>query len=423
MGYASLIAVLLKTFMGCLEVFLTLSENSIMGKGITRSERFVSELCSRSFLRLWTHPNPKGKKGKELCDCLVVCGSHIVIISVKECKYRETGDITGWERWIRDALDKSYAQIVGAERWLDSVEKIERNDGREIALPPKKDRNYHRMAVALGAKGHVPLKWGDFGKGFIHVCDEYSVGSLFAGLDTITDFVNFLKDSENLIRNGTSLHFAGGGIEDLVALYITNGRSFEYEDGIPSLLIIEEGLWETLVESQEYNNMKEDLKASYTWDRLIDQFTNDLLSDGMFDMHSMQVTRNELALVEMALQPRGHRAVLAERFLEYFEKPELKSAARVIKGYGASAFVFMAGSSSDREARCQELALRCLVVRGRMPGVSKVIGIATDRPGTSSIGYSSEIAYVEFPAWSDELEEKVIGIQEELGYFKDTKWR
>lgn len=137
-----------------------------MTSGLTPSEKFVAGLCERAFLRLWTHPNPKGKKGKELCDCLIVCGPHVVIISVKDNEYRETGDKTGWERWTKVAIDKSIAQIWGAERWLDTVETVERTDGRTVALPPKNQRRYHRIAVALGSRGEVPLTWGDSGTGF-----------------------------------------------------------------------------------------------------------------------------------------------------------------------------------------------------------------------------------------------------------------
>ncbi len=46
-------------------------------QGLAPSEEFVNKLCKKSFLKLWTHPNPKGKKDKELCDCLIVCGIHI----------------------------------------------------------------------------------------------------------------------------------------------------------------------------------------------------------------------------------------------------------------------------------------------------------------------------------------------------------
>jgi len=165
----------------------------VTNSGVTASERYVARLCTRSFLRLWTHPNPKGKKGKELCDCLVVCGPHVVIVSVKDNEYRETGDSTGWERWIRVAIDASFAQISGAERWLETVDEVERADGRVVTLPERGKRQYHRVAVALGSRGEVPIEWGDKGKGFVHVCDEYSLEALFLALDTITDFVHFLQ--------------------------------------------------------------------------------------------------------------------------------------------------------------------------------------------------------------------------------------
>ena len=89
-----------------------------MFEGLTSSEKYVTELCKRSFLKIWTHPNPIGKKGKELCDCLIVCGSHIIIISVKDIEYKNTGDKTGMERWERSAIEKSISQIYGAEIWL-----------------------------------------------------------------------------------------------------------------------------------------------------------------------------------------------------------------------------------------------------------------------------------------------------------------
>ena len=36
-----------------------------MAIGLTRSEEFVAWLCQRAFLKLWTHSNPVGKKGKK----------------------------------------------------------------------------------------------------------------------------------------------------------------------------------------------------------------------------------------------------------------------------------------------------------------------------------------------------------------------
>lgn len=395
-----------------------------MTHGLTLSEKFIASLCQRAFLKLWTHPNPKGKKDKELCDCLVVCGPHIVIISVKENEYKDTGDKTGWERWQKAAIEKSVSQIWGAERWLETVNEIVRHDGRKVTLPNRDERQYHRVSVSLGGKGHVPLKWGDFGNGFVHVCDEYSVGVVFGALDTITDFIEYLTATESLIKSGVQLSFAGGGIEDLLALYLSRGHSFDIRPDSPHFdrLILLDDMWKGFSESEEYAAIKKDLDNSYIWDRLIEFYVTDLLTDGMFDMHSKEVTKNELALVTMALQPRSARAVLAESFIEFLGNPELKVASRAVKGYADTAFVFFIGKSSDREYRMKELSLRCLVIRGRIPGVITVVGIATDRPGTSEIGYSSDIVYLHLPDWTTEDEDRVIGIQSDLGYFKNVQW-
>ena len=396
-----------------------------MAHGVTPSERFVASICERSFLKLWTHPNPKGKNNKELCDCLIVCGPHIIIISVKECEYKDTGDKTGWERWEKAAIAKSASQIWGAERWLHAVDQVVRYDGRRISLPDTTERRYHRISVSLGGKDQVPLKWGDLGNGFVHVCDEHSVGVVFGALDTITDIVDFLDASEALITSGVRLLFSGGGIEDLVALYIIHGRSFEILDDSnkqPDMLILDNDLWRGFHESEDYKAIQDDFKDSYIWDRLIEYYANDLLNDGMFDMHSKEVTDNELALVTMALQPRSYRVVLAEAFMEFLQKPELKVASRAAKGYLDTAFVFLIGKSLESEDRIRELALRCLVIRGRLPGVTTVVGIATDRPGTSKIGYSSGIVYIHMPEWTAEMEKNVAGIQADLGYFQNAQW-
>jgi len=148
---------------------------------VTPSEKFVTELCQRAFLKLWTHPNPIGKNGKELCDCLIVCGPHIIIMSVKDIQYKDTGDQVGWERWHRAAVDASVKQIWGAERWLARAEQLIRKDGRLVSLPPKEERKIHRISVSLGAAGQTPLRWGDLGHGFVHVCDEFSLGAMFGG--------------------------------------------------------------------------------------------------------------------------------------------------------------------------------------------------------------------------------------------------
>ena len=261
------------------------------------------------------------------------------------------------------------------------------------------------------------------GHGFVHVCDEYSIDIFFTALDTISDFVEFLDASESIIKSDVRLYFDGGGIEDLIALYILHERSFDIgpaDQGQPSMIVLSEGIWNTLKASEEFESMKVDLKKSYVWDHLIELLSNDLLSGQMFDMHSKEVTDNELALVTMALEPRLNRAVIAEAWLEFLQNPELKSPARMIQGRTGHAYVFTTGSSDDRESRFQELALKCFVVRGKLPNTHTVVGIATDRPGTSS-KYSSDIVYLNISEseWTLENEQRVREIQECMGYFKN----
>ncbi len=398
----------------------------VLGK--TPSEEFIAALCGRAFLRLWTHPNPIGKKRKELCDCLIVCGPHIVIVSVKEIRYRDTGDKTGWERWHKAAVAESAKQIWGAERWLASVDLIKRGDGRVITLPPKAERKIHRIAVSLGARGQTPLRWGDLGHGFVHVYDEFSLGAVFGHLDTITDFANYLSAVEALAGTETKFLFAGSGPEDLLAMYIHYGDSFglpEHAGRKPDLVMVTENLWKTLAASSEYRALIADRENSYIWDRLIENYANDLLSDGMFDMYSKQITSNEEALIAMALQPRGHRANLADAFIGFLESKETaegRIASRAIIAANATGFVFLTGKHSDRESRSQELALRCHVVRGRAPSVTTVVGIATDKPGVST-GHSSDILYLHMPTWTAEHEAVAERIQRDLGYFSKTVWR
>jgi len=394
--------------------------------GLTPSEQFVAGLCERAFLRLWTHPNPVGKKGKELCDCLIVCGVHVIVVSVKEIEFRDTGDKTGWERWHKSAIDKSVQQIWGAERWLKSSESVQTTTGREVCLPPHQRRKYHRISVSLGGRGKVPVRWGDFGNGFVHVFDEHNLAEIFLELDTITDFVSYLEACEALLSNGVQPLFDGGGVEDLLALYVRNGDSF----GLPeeahtsdSLIVVGEGIWNQLVNSPEYKERNTDLQSSYAWDRLIEHYADDLLSGGMFDLYSKEVTNDELALVAMALQPRSYRATLADALLAFLAPAKQKIASRAVIGDQNIAFVFLAADSSDREHRSRELALRCLVVRGKCPGVTTVVGIATDRPRGSAGGYSSDIAYIHFEELTDEQLRNIEKIQSELGYFKNAVWR
>jgi hypothetical protein len=40
--------------------------------GQTRTEQYLSHLCDRTFLKIWSYANPFKADGKELCDLMAV---------------------------------------------------------------------------------------------------------------------------------------------------------------------------------------------------------------------------------------------------------------------------------------------------------------------------------------------------------------
>lgn len=154
---------------------------------MTASERYVSLLCEKSFFPFWSYLSPLGKKGKELCDVLVVCGNRVLIISVKDIKISNHSDVAvQYERWYKKAISASFDQLYGAERYLSTVDEIILSDRKTIVkLPQKNKRRIYRLAIAFGGDINYPIESGCFGGGFIHVFDEESTFTVINELDTV----------------------------------------------------------------------------------------------------------------------------------------------------------------------------------------------------------------------------------------------
>ena len=87
-----------------------------------------------------------------------------------------------------------------------------------LNIPASSVRKVHRVAVALGACGKVPVSVGDMGKGYVHVLDELAFDAVMSELDTITDFVKYLQEKEALQER--DLQIIVSGEENLFALYL-----------------------------------------------------------------------------------------------------------------------------------------------------------------------------------------------------------
>jgi hypothetical protein len=381
--------------------------------GKTRSEDVVARLAGRTFLSLWSYANPLKMPGKELCDMLAVCGSDVVIFSVKEVAGEGSS-----ERWYRRAIEASVKQIYGAERWLDRQAQVIRSCGRPgIALPNPANRRVHRVAVALGGQGGWPILGSDFGRGFVHVLTEESLYILLRELDTVRDFTKYLGEKEDRIRGGLTVILEGGE-RDLLALFLQWGHAFPPD--AEGTVAVAPGHWDRLLGTAEYARRKEENQASYVWDQLIENVAAEALA-GRLQIADGGLDDIEAALRLMAAETRFARRLLGKAFLSFYE---LALAGRVtsrsVVGESGTAYIFMVAREDDeREVSLGALIARCLVFRGLHPDRKRVVGIVMDRltPGFfPGVG----ICLFEIDEWLPEHQQQFEYALNEVGVYRET---
>lgn len=376
-----------------------------MNREMTVSEQFVHDLAQAACLRLWTYTSPQGKEpGKELCDTLVACPPDLVVISVKEIEFQDDTEDReiAVTRWKRKAVDQSVHQVYGAVRRLQSVENVVKTDGSAgVNLGPVDSRRIHRVAVAIGSEGHfIPLESRDFGHGFVHVFDAESFLIVMQELDTIGDLVQYLADRQHLLTTGLRGRLIGSE-EDFLALYIRNTRSFAPLLESNTHLTILDGIWDGFRASDEYRRRAEANSESYIWDRLIEVLHDDHLNDNMEfggDLNSIDETTRV-----MARENRTERRALAQQFIDFMDRADLKS--RLVMSSSGTTYVFLkAPHAEDREYRTRELQARAWVARAEMHKQGRdgpVLGLATEVREPSS-GFSLDAVLLRKPDWTED---------------------
>lgn len=379
------------------------------------AESLVHELCTSSFFSLWSIANPSRPSGKELCDVLVVCDSDVIIWSVKEIKYVDTGSAVGLRRWQRKAIDESIDQLRGALRSLERMTEVSSpNAVAALPLPSSDRRKVHRIAVALGSDGSVPLYEPNAGGEHFHVMDESALRVLLQELDTITDFVDYLQAKEAFLKNTQVIE--SGGERDLLGLYLQHGRQFPSGQ---SLLIVDEGIWETLTAKPNWEARKRAEASSYTWDRIIETFVSDFATTPPGERGPV----NSLDAVArtMARESRFARRLLADAFLEFMALASSnKIRARYTRSPSGVVYVFLATNrNAARTDRVAELTARCWVARGELLDATTVVGIATERY-EGMPGFSLDAVKVHIPEWTEEHEKQKRYLRNDLGFFRTT---
>ena len=118
-------------------------------------------------------------------------------------------------------------------------------------------------------------------------------------------------------------------------------------------------------------------------------------------------------------ESRFSRRILGDSFREFLADSTEHPLARMMKTPSGVVYVFLAHPrDSERSHRQRELLLRCVVARGLNQDSTTAVGIATEQcsPG----GHSTDLAICHLEDWSQEAEQFMRGIQQDLGYFKDS---
>ena len=393
-----------------------------MSGSVNNAEQFVYDVCQRSFLALWSYVNPQGRRpGKELCDILVVCDPHVIVVSVKDIKLKNSGKgEVDWDRWRRKAIDDSIRQIKGAIRWLNHAERVTKKDGSPgLLLPPLTRRIYHRIAIAFGGSRKVPISSSaDKGEDIFHILDEQSFYLILRHLDTISDFVQYLSDKEQLLSHTAVI--ISGGEENLLAMYLHNGRQFQ---GTHDFFILEDDLWAGLNSNTQFLAKLERDQDSYLWDTCINALARSILDGSAY--FDPGLSNAELGLREMAMEDRFSRRCLSKALLEFKDLAQAgKIRSRMVFSINRkTTYVFMiAKLEDDPSSRLKELTGRCWVAlsesRKHDQEYYTAIGLAL---GALEPGHPLELVYLHKDEWTDEDQKTAEKLRDDFGLFRSPQ--
>ena len=431
--------------------------------GGTPTERLLSTLCDKTFLKLWSWPNPRKGDGKELCDLIAMFDDHVFIFFDRDSKVlqnsRQDVSVT-WARWKKEAIDKQIKTANGAARYI--------RDGRPIFLDERRMQSFpgtiptnpivHKIVVAHGAAEacksfskdnvhgslaiayardtdaisapfHIQIDRSDP----VHVLDSVNLGVVLGELDTFYDLVAYITEKEKAIARHDILLYCGE--EDLIAHYFRNhdSRRNQYcigvDDQSVNALMIEEGEWKGFVDGGYQQRRRSENRDSYLWDELIQRTYQNVL-DGTAGGASLWDGKD--ALHEMAREPRLARRALSGRMLESIRSfpPTNHGIVRTVAYMPSLSdqrkmYVFLQlrchiGSFDEcRQLRQHMLEIACGVVKNRFSQLRMVVGIAMAPP--IHVEHNAEdFILLECEDWSNEQRAYYDGENEKLGFFKNA---
>lgn len=417
--------------------------------GVTDTERMLAEFCERSFLKLWSYPNPYKDDGHELCDLLAVFGEYVFIFFDRENQLPEVPDKDPqvlWDRWKRNVVDRQVKTAHGAERYIRSGRPIfldaKGTTPFPLAIDPQK-AVVHKIIVAHGAKeaceqaseqniyGSLAITYCESDgvsthpfhieidkRNPVHIFDSHNLPIVLSELDTVSDFSDYLDEKLRAVAKFDSLMYCGE--EDLLGHYLLNydkmtkrhiiGTKRDDVNGV----MIGEGEWHNFIKTDLYKNTKNEDRISYFWDELIQRTCQNALN-GTLGGNS-DLFRGKSAIFEMVKVPRFIRRSLAGRIrravVNFPDHPsQLSRQVTFLPSYhpevGYVFFQLRVPDSMRREPdyldkRRTLLEIACGAARNKFTHLTKVIGIGMDAPKFAGDTNSEDFILLPCETWADE---------------------
>lgn len=368
-------------------------------KGVA-AEEVVQNLAVRSFFTDWCYLNPKMPDGKELCDLLIVFDRVVIICQIKNLKLGSDG------HYSRNEVDKNIRQLSGARRQMFDLKRpislSNPRRGVEVFDPSTIQEVYLISVLAGEGEAIFPAVEAIKDK-TAHVFTSSFVETALTELDTVADFVQYLKAKEALLQKLNTLLILGGE-EELLAHYLMQGRTFD-DLANATDAVLEEGCWAGLQDRHEYKAKKGADKISYGWDNMIDR------------VHERGSLEYERLAREIARPSRFERRFLSKVFFEAqvlaHEDSEHDVIRRVLPMDGRTYCFIFADDPEPRDRRKAMLKGLSFVARGKYKQNTTVIGIATEKKLRPECTY--DYCLLEMPKWSEEDDRRLEEIQRTTG--------
>lgn len=127
-------------------------------------------------------------------------------------------------------------------------------------------------------------------KNNIHILDEYTFPIIMKELDTITDFVSYFMQKEELLNSGKLLFIPSE--TELLTMFLSNMNEDKTEHCFLSVNILSSNIDKIVInnledpypqftQTQEYKNKKEDDEISYFWDDMINSYSTEALNGNL----------------------------------------------------------------------------------------------------------------------------------------------